>query len=301
MKKYYILFIALICCKLIFAQEMEFTININTPKLQTTDPKVFESLKQGMSDFLNNQKWTSDVFDPKERIKCNIQMTIKDELAANTFSADFAIQAVRPVYGSNYETPILSHVDKDLSFVYEQFQPLQYTKNSYSDNLTSFLSFYVFIILGMDYDSYSLYGGEPYFQAANDILTTIPPTAASAFPGWRSLDGNRNRYWIIENLLNPKVRDLRQAMYDYHRQSLDLMADNPETGRAIMLQALETISKVNRSYPSSMIIQMFTNAKSNEIVEIFKKGTSEEKTKVRNIMSKIDASNASKYRNEIGR
>ncbi|MFT5165530.1 MAG: hypothetical protein ACI8P3_000757 [Saprospiraceae bacterium] len=301
MKKYYLLFIVLICCKLIIAQELEFTVNINTPKLQTTDPKVFESLKESMSNFLNNQKWTTDVFDPKERIKCNIQMTIKDELSSNTFSADFAIQAVRPVYGSSYETPLLSHVDKELSFVYEQFQPLEYTKNSFSGNLASFLSFYVYTILGMDYDSYSLYGGEPYFQTANDILTTIPPGAAQSFPGWRSLDGNRNRYWIIENLLSPKVRSYRQAMYDYHRQSLDLMAENAVIGRAIMLQALETISKVNRSYPNSMIIQMFTNAKSNEIVEIFKKGTSEEKTKVRNIMSKIDASNASKYRNEIGR
>ncbi len=301
MKKYYFLLIALICCKLASAQELDFTININTPKLQTTDPKVFESLKESMVNFLNNQKWTPDVFDPNERIKCNIQMTIKEELSANTFSADFAIQAVRPVYGSSYETPLISHVDKDLTFIYEQYQPLEYTKNAFSDNLTSFLSFYVYVILGMDYDSYSLYGGEPYLQAANDILTTIPPSAAQAFPGWRSLDGNRNRYWIIENLLSPKVRDYRQAMYDYHRQSLDLMAEDTNSGRAIMLQALETISKVNRSYPNSMILQMFTNAKSNEIVEIFKKGTSQEKNKVRQIMSKIDASNASKYRTQIGR
>ncbi len=301
MKKYYFLLIALICCNIASAQELEFTVNINTPKLQTTDPKVFESLKESIVNFLNNQKWTNDVFDPKERIKCNIQMTIKDELSANSFSADFAIQAVRPVFGSSYETPLLSHVDKDFNFIYEQFQPLDYTKNAFSDNLTAFLSFYVYVILGMDYDSYSLYGGEPYFQIANNILTTIPPSAAQAFPGWRSLDGNRNRFWIIENLLSPKVRDYRQAMYDYHRQALDLMAENVTTGRAIMLQSLETISKVNRSYPNSMILQMFTNAKSSEIIEIFKKGTTQEKTRVRSIMAKIDASNASKYRTQIGR
>ncbi len=301
MKKCFLLICILISFKALQAQEMEFIVNINTPKLQTTDPRVFETLKESMLNFLNNQKWTADVFDPKERIKCNIQMTIKDELAANTFSADFAIQAVRPVYGSSYETPILSHVDKDFSFIYEQFQPLEYTKNLFADNLTSFLSFYVYIILGMDYDSYSLYGGEPYFQTANDILNTIPPSAAQAFPGWRSLDGNRNRYWIIENLLNPRVREYRQAMYDYHRQSLDIMYENVETGRAIMLKSLETLSKVNRAYPNSMILQMFSNAKSNEIIEIFKKGTREEKSKVRSIMAKIDASNASKYRTQIGR
>ncbi len=301
MKRYILLFVLIIFCKLGSAQELDFTVNINTPKLQTTDPKVFESLKESMLNFLNNQKWTDDSFDPKERIKCNIQMTIKDELSSNSFSADFAIQAVRPVFGSTYETPLLSHVDKDFNFTYEQFQPMNFTKNSFSDNLTAFLSFYVYVILGMDYDSYSLYGGESYLQTANDILTTIPPNAASAYPGWRSLDGNRNRYWIIENLLSPKIRDFRQAMYDYHRQSLDLMSEDVETGRAIMMQALETISKVNRSYPRSMIIQMFTNAKSGEIIEIFKKGTREQKTRVRSIMSKIDASNASKYRTQIGR
>lgn len=301
MKKYILLLVIFLFGKALIAQELDFTININTPKLQTTDPKVFESLKESMINFLNNQKWTGDVFDPKERIKCNIQLTIKEELGGNSFSADFAIQAVRPVFGSSYETPLLSHVDKEFSFIYEQFQPLDFTKNSFSSNLTSFLSFYVYIILGMDYDSYSLYGGEPYFQIANDILTTIPPSAAQAFPGWRSLDGNRNRYWIIENLLSPRARDYRQAMYDYHRQSLDIMHDNVVAGRAIMLTALETISKVNRAYPNSMILQMFTNAKSNEIIEIFKNGTREQKSKVRSIMAKVDAANASKYRTQIGR
>ncbi len=301
MKKYLLLFALLIVGKFAQAQELEFEVTINTPKLQTTDPKVFESLRESMLNFLNNQKWTKDVFDPKERIKCNIQMTIKEELSQNTFSADFAIQSVRPVYGSTYETPLLSHVDKDFTFQYEQFQPLEFTKNAYSDNLTAFLSFYIYIILGLDYDSFSLYGGETYFQTANDILTTIPPSAASAFPGWRSLDGNRNRYWIIENMLSPKFRNYRQAMYDYHRQSLDIMNTDTNTGRAIMLQALESVQQVNRSYPNSMVIQMFANAKSQEVIEIFKKGTSQEKSKVKSIMARLDASNASKYREQIGR
>ena len=296
MKKQLLLLIAIFVTSVGMAQEMNFQITINTPKLQTTDPKVFESLKESMLQFLNNQKWTDDPFEPEERINCNIQLTIREELAANTFSADFAIQGVRPVYGSTYETILLSHVDKDFTFSYEQFQPLEFSKNAYNNNLTAMLSFYVYIIIGMDYDSFSAFGGEPYFQIANDILTTVPPGAASQYPGWRSLDGNRNRYWIIENILSPKVRPYRQAMYDYHRQSLDIMHEDPTAGRVIMAQALNEILKVDRSYPNSMIIQMFANAKSQEVIEIFKNGTRQEKTDVARIMKKLDSANASKYR-----
>ncbi len=301
MKSFIFLFFACLLSVNTMAQEMNFQVTINTPKLQTTDPKVFESLREVMINFLNNQKWTGDTFEPEELINCNIQLTIREELAANTFAADLAIQATRPIYGSNTETVLLSHVDKDIGFTYEQFQPLEYAENAFRDNLTSILSFYVYIILGMDYDSFSPFGGEPHFQTANDILTTIPPAAASAFPGWRSLDGNRNRYWIIENMLNPRFRPYRQAMYDYHRQALDIMGDDVVAGRLIMVQSLDEILKVNRSYPNSMLIQMFANAKSSEIIEVFKNGTREQKTKIKSIMSKLDAANASKYRTQIGR
>jgi len=284
-----------------FAQDIDFQININTPKLQTTDPRVFESLANSIRDFVDNVNWSDDIFETEERIKCSIQLTIREELSANSFSADMAIQALRPVYGSSYETILLSHVDKDVSFQYEEFQPLIYSRNSYKDNLSSILSFYINVILGMDYDTFSPFGGESFFQIANDILNIVPPAATQIFPGWRSLDGRRNRYWIIENMLSPKFRTYRSAMYDYHRQGLDLMHEDKNTGRAVILQSLEVISAVNRAAPNSMLIQMFANAKANEVIEVFKEGTRDEKTKVRSIMSKIDASNASRYRTEIGR
>ncbi len=301
MKRHILLFIACLITGSAFTQDIEFQININTPKLQTTDPRVFESLANSIRDFVDNVNWSDDIFEPEERIKCSVQLTIKEELSSSSFSADMAIQAVRPVYGSSYETILLSHVDKDVSFQYEEFQPLIYSRNTYKDNLSSILSFYINVILGMDYDTFSPFGGENFFQTANDILNIIPPAATQLFPGWRSLDGRRNRYWIIENILSPKFRVYRSSMYDYHRHGLDLMSEDPNAGRAVILKSLEVVSNVNRTYPNSMLIQMFANAKATEIIEIFKKGNRDEKTKVRSIMSKIDASNASRYRTEIGR
>lgn len=301
MNRFFLLLIACFISAALPGQDIDFQININTPKLQTTDPRVFESLANSIRDFVDNENWSDDIFESEERIKCSVQLTIREELSASSFTADMAIQAVRPVYGSTYETILLSHVDKDISFQYEEFQPLIYSRNTYKDNLSSILSFYVNIILGMDYDTFSPFGGENYFQIANDILNTVPPAATQLHPGWRSLDGRRNRYWIIENMLSPKFRPYRTAMYDYHRQGLDIMGEDVNTGRAVILQSLEVISEVDRSYPNSMLISMFANAKASEVIEIFKKGNSDEKTKARSIMSKIDAPNAEKYRTEIGR
>lgn len=296
MKKMLFLFFALATVG-VQAQELTFSVKINTLKLQTVDPKVFATLEQAVAEFLNNQKWTEDVFETKERINCNLVLTIQEELSPTSFKADLAIQASRPVYGSTYETRMLNHLDKEVTFSYEQFQPLIYSKNVFNDNLSSILAFYVYIILGMDYDSFSLFGGDEHYQTAQEILNTVPQNVASSAAGWRSVEGNRNRYWIMENILSPRVRPLRQGLYEYHRQGLDMMANDVNTGRAILLQALEEVDKVNQSYPNSMIVQMFSNAKSDEIVEIFKRGTRQEQDRVVQIMTKVDATNASKYRN----
>ena len=202
MKHIFLLFITCLVASSSFSQDIEFQININTPKLQTTDPKVFESLANSIRDFVDNVNWSDDEFETEERIKCSVQLTIREELSANTFSADMAIQAVRPVYGSSYETILLSHVDKDVSFQYEQYQPLIYSRNSYKDNLTSILSFYINIILGMDYDSFSPFGGEVFFAAGFWLAKFSLPAAVSdgLFSLSSSLDGsseksNRTQVW----------------------------------------------------------------------------------------------------------
>ncbi len=293
------------CCLLSFlflcnwqvqAQELNVRVTVNTPNLQLADPKVFADLQGAIEDLLNNQSWTDDAFRLDEKIQVTIALTIKEELSEKDFKADMQIQAVRPVYNSGYETVILSHNDKDITFTYEQFQPLRFSKNLYVDNLTSILSFYMYVVLGLDYDTFEPFGGEQYFQEAQNILSAIPANVASSVKGWRSLESNRNRYWIIESMLNPRVRPYRQAMYDYHRQGLDIMYDDPIAGRAVINDAIKKVGEVKQAYPQAMVIQMFANAKNNEIIEIFKKGTRAEKSSIKSVMGRIDAANAARYR-----
>ncbi len=301
MKNWFLVFIAGFLAISLQAQELRVKVTMNTPKLQTADPAVFQTLRQAIEEFMNTQKWTTDVFEEKERISLDIVITISAELSANTFEAEFSCQSIRPVYGSNYETALFKHQDKDLVFTYEQFQPLQYSPNTYLNNLTSLLAYYAYVALGMDYDSFSQLGGEPYFQAAWDIVNRIPPQVAASIPGWRSTENNRNRYWLVENILSPKMRPYRQMIYDYHRQGLDLMHSDPNVGRAVMTQALETLEGVNRTYPNSMILQVFSNTKSDEIIEIYKGGATTEKNTVTRTMERIDPTRASLYRQGIGK
>ena len=301
MKKWFLLAIASIFAAFVQAQELEVKVSINTPKLQTADPQVFQTLRTAVEEFMNNQKWTNDVYEQEERIKMDVVITISKELSANTFEAEVSLQSIRPVFNSLYETPMFKHQDKDVTFTYEQFQPLEYSQTTYLNNLTSVLGYYAYIVLGMDYDSFSPFGGEPYFQAAQDIVNRIPPNIASSVPGWRSTDGNRNRYWLIENILSPRVRPFRQAIYDYHRQGLDAMNEDVAVGRAVMTQSLESLDGVNKTYPNSMILQVFANTKSHEIIEIYKGAGPQEKNAVTRTMERVDPPRSSAYRQGIGK
>lgn len=301
MKNWYLLFAAFFFTSLLQAQELKVKVNMNTPKLQTNDAAVFQTLKQSIEEFMNNQKWTNDVYEEEERINIELNLTISEESGNNGYKAELSLQSIRPVYGSSYETPMFKHQDKDVVFSYEQYQPLDYSQNTYINNLTSILAYYAYIVIGMDYDSFSPLGGEPYFQAAWDIVNRIPAQVASGVPGWRASENNRNRYWLVENILSPKMRPFRQMIYDYHRQGLDTMTDDPNVARAVMAQGLEALDAVNRSYPNSILLQVFANTKSDEIIEIFKAGPMEEKNSISRVMEKIDPTRASQYRQGIGK
>ena len=282
--------------------ELNCTVRISTPQLQNTDRKVFDQLEVALRDFLNNTKWTNDPFEPEERIKCNFILTISTELDNNTFQGELAVQSVRPVFGSGLETPLLSHLDKDVTFTYEQNQPIEFLRDATDNqNLPAILAFYAYVIIGMDYDSFSLYGGDNYFLTAQQIVTNIQNSSSNKAGGWRPGDGgkNRNRYWIIENLLNPRVKPYRAAMYNYYRKGLDMFTTDMDKAKAVVLQSLEEIDKVNTAYFNSMIIQMFANAKKDELVEMWKVAGRPQKERVIQIMSKIDPANSQRYR-EIG-
>jgi len=303
MKRYFTFFLALSLmafASFVQAQELQATVSINTPLLQKTDPQVFKQLEIAMTEFLNSQRWTDEDYEQEERILVNISLNITDELTANEFKGDLIIQSSRPVYGGDYQSVMVSNVDKGIQFTYEQFQPLQFSENLFIDNLSSILSFYAYIIIGMDYDSFSPFGGDDYFQAANDIVNIVPNNLTSKYKGWRSLDGNQNRYWAIENLLNPRMRPIRQSNYDYHRLGLDMMHKDVEAGKSVMLKAIEAVGVVNKAQVNSMLVTMFADAKGPEIIEVFKEGTTQQKSQVKKVMSKMDPANSSKY-NTIGR
>ncbi|MEZ4982553.1 MAG: DUF4835 family protein [Saprospiraceae bacterium] len=278
------------------AQELNVSININTPKLQTADPATFDIFKTSLVEFFTNTKWTEDYYEQEERIDVSIVITVTDEISIRDFKGNIAIQATRPIYGSDKATVIFNHQDNEFFFTYEQFQPIQFTPNTFNDNLTATLSFYAYVILGLDGDSFAPLGGEKHLQTAFEIMNQIPSSVTRNAKGWRAVDGQRNRYWLIENLLTPRVQPLRQAWYDYHRLGLDQLASDQAVARVFMLKALEAISGVDKNYPNSMIIQVFSNTKSEEILQVFNSADPTSKNKVADIMSKIDPANAMKYR-----
>lgn len=277
------------------AQELNASVRLTTPKLQTADPKVFETLEQAIEDFLNNTRWTNDEFAAHERIECSFQINITEEINEQTFKADIALQSLRPVYGSDYKTALISHVDKDVIITYEQFQQIQDSRDIFVDNLSAVLTFYAYIILGYDYDSFDLLGGDRYFRIAQSIINTVPPAVLQRDNGWSSLGRKTNRYWIVENMQSPKLRPYREAMYKYHREGLDMMHSDVTAGQAVMVDALQNIEDVRSSYPNSIALQMFANAKSDEIIEIFKGAERMYKSQVMQVMRKLDVANASKY------
>jgi hypothetical protein len=278
--------------------ELIATVRINTPQLQNTDRRVFDQLEVSLRDFINNTKWTKDEFTQEERIKCNFILTISEEVGVNSFRGELAVQSVRPVYGSGYESPLLSHLDKDVLFSYDQNQPIEFVLDATENqNIATLFSFYAYLIIGMDYDSFSLYGGENHVQTALQIVNNVQNSSNSA-PGWRPNDGakNRNRYWIVENLTSPRSKLIRAALYTYHRNGLDLFTTKLDEGKKNILAALEEVDKVNGAYFNSMIVQMFSNAKKEELVEMWKIGEKPQRDRVVQIMTKADPVNTNRYR-----
>ncbi len=293
--------LSLLCIFITFAaeaQELNANVTINTPKLQTTDPKVFKTLEVAMEEFLNGRQWTDDLFETNEKIDMTLTITIKEELGSDVFKADLYIQATRPIFGSGQQTALIEHADNNFNFKYTEFDPIEFTDQTYTTNIASLLAFYAYVSIGLDYDSYSPFGGSNYFQKAQDLISNVPSTLNETFQsGWRSIDrGQRNRYWIVESILSPRTQKMREGMYEYHRLGLDLMHENVDLGREATSSAIQKLKAVSKDYPNAMITQLFVNAKSDEIIQIYIKGTSEEKREVYATMVRIDPANASKYR-----
>ena len=275
------------------AQEMNFTVAVTKPRSALADPKVFVSLENALKELVNSTKWTDDIYEQNERLTGSIQLTITNENTATSFTGQLAIQVNRPVYGSDATTPIFVHLDKEIAFSYEQFQPLQFTKNNFTDNLTATIGYYMYVTLAMDYDSFAPQGGDLFWQNAQDIYNILPDGAKGEWKG-KEL-GNTNRYWFVENMLSPRLKGYRQAIYEYHRLGMDFAATDMGRCKTMILQALERMDEAHQAYPNTLAIRMFSLTKVNELVEIFKGAAPEQKSRFLAIMQKIDPSNASKY------
>ncbi|HLO54295.1 MAG TPA: DUF4835 family protein [Saprospiraceae bacterium] len=280
---------------LLSAQELDFKVSLVVQTSTTADPVLFKDLENNMREFLNATKWTEDEFQNLEKIRGSLQLTITSEPQPNVFTAELILQTERPVFNSSYSSPILNLIDKNVSFSFSGLQPLLKTTNTFYDNLSSILSYYAYLTIGSDYDSFSLNGGELMFNKAQEIITSLPSNMVRD-DGWKNDSGSkRNRYWMVENILNPRMRQFRQAFYEYHRLCLDKMFDDPDKSRAVLLSTLTSIGQANIEYPNSVLLQRFGDAKKDEIVEIFKIGDKGQKTKVSAIMVGIDASKKEKY------
>jgi len=275
-----------------FSQELNCSVQVNSRQVQGTDKQVFSTMQKAIFEFVNNTKWTGYNVKVQERIECTMLFTITDRPSADEFIGRLNVVLRRPVFNTSYSTPIFNWVDKDIHFKYLEHEPIEFNENSYSSNLSSICSFYSYLMIGLDFDSFSKFGGSPYFEKAQTIVNVAQNGNEK---GWNSFDSQKNRYWLAENLLNNSYAGVREANYLYHIKGLDKMQDNTDMGRSKIVEAVELLKRVNEQRPNLFILKLFLEAKSDELVNIFKKASNMDKTKVVNILKEIDPANASEY------
>ncbi len=273
-------------------QELRCNISVQGQRIRTTNTTLFETMQSDLYEFMNNRKWTDHIFGMDERIECNIFIRLDEQIAADEFKGTIQVQLRRPVFGSTYETTLLNIADNDFHCRYVEFQPLEFNETSNRDNLTNILAFYAYVILGFDYDSFSPEGGTPYFEKAQAIVNNSQNAREK---GWKAFESERNRYWLIENILNKSYSGFRDCMYKYHRTGLDVMSDRPEEGRSAIAESLRLIQQVFRRRPSIYILQVFFDAKADELVNVFSNSYPDERNRVMIILNEVDPSNGSKY------
>ena len=275
------------------AQELNFQVIINTSQIQgSANKQIFDQLQKSIFDFVNNRKWSNDIFGSQEKINCTFQIIINKSLGSDEYSASIQVESARPIYKSAYSSTIFNFQDDDFQFKFQQFSQLEFNENTFQNNLTSVLAYYAYVVLANDYDSFSPLGGTQYWQKAQQIVNNAQSANES---GWVSSQSQRNRYWLVENTLQPVFKGLRDCMYEYNKNGLDIMFEKTDEGRAAILKSLDLLMPVYKSRPASFNMQLFFNAKADELVNIFKGASPEEKTKIMELLSTLDPSRTNKY------
>jgi hypothetical protein len=276
------------------AQEFDCMISISSQKVEGTDKRTFETMQTAIYEFMNNRKWTNYNIQMEERIECTLLITINERPGTDEFRANINVVLRRPVYNTAYNTVLLNHYDKDFYFRYVEYQPLIYSDGTFSSNLTQVLAFYANAMLGFYFDSFSLNGGTPFFEKAQEIVNMAQ---SAPEPGWKGFESQKNRYWLIENVMNGSNAPMREFSYNYHRLGLDMMYEKPELGRAAITESLSLLNKMYNAKPGLYLLQMTLDAKKDELVNIYSDSRVPpmEKNNVVNILKEIDPANGSKY------
>lgn len=274
------------------AQELNCEVEINADQISGFE-QVFETLKEAVNDYINTTKFTPAQFSPNEKIDCRLFLTVK-EYNDDVIKGDLQIQSTRPVYNSSYTTTLLNFKDNKIEFEYRQNEPLVFSETTMENNLTAILNYYAYLIIALDFDSFSLHGGDPYF----DRLATIVQLAqSSGETGWKAFEDNRNRSAVLSAFTDPQTAGLRDMIYQYHRRGLDEMSISPDKGRATITQSLEALRKVNQTMPMSVGISMFRDSKLDELVNVYSKGSQSERDDVYNLLMELYPTEHSRLEN----
>jgi hypothetical protein len=283
-------------CQFATSQELNCNVQVSAQRVQGSNRQVFESMQRDIYEFMNNTVWSNHVFSYSERIDCNILININEQISADEFNGTIQVQLRRPVFNTTYNSTILNFIDNSFRFRYVEFQPLEFDPTNHRSNLISVLAYYTYIILGFDYDSFSPSGGTEFFQMAEKIVTNAQNAPEQ---GWKPYDGsrNRNRYWLVKNILDREYDGVRQFNYEYYINGLDRMESRVSEARTGMVESLRRIQEVYRRKPDPFmyLVQIVIEAKSDELINIFSEAFPEEKSRVVQILTEIDPANKSKY------
>jgi len=286
------------------AQELQAKVTVLAQRVNSTvDKRIFTTLQTQLANLLNNRKWTNDIYQANEKIQCNFLVNIENIVSDNVYKATLTIQAARPVFNAAYQTAIVNFQDPDFTFKYVQYQPVEFNENQVQGtdalvaNLSATFAYYVYMILGFDYDSYAIKGGVPYFTKAQNIVTNAPE--AREIVGWQSFDGVRNRYWLSENIMNNRYNVIHDVFYGYYRSCLDSMYNSETTARAGALSALTKLQQLNQDNPSTMIVAFFIQNRWQEFIGIFKNADPQQKARAAEILSQVDVANLNNYKTQL--
>jgi len=286
------------------AQEFQAKVTVISNRIPSTvDKKVFTTLQTQLTNLLNNRKWSGETFKQTEKIECSFLLNLESIIETNVYKASLTVQAARPVYNAAYQAALVNFMDADVIFKYIEYQPVEFNESrvqgsdALASNLTAIFAYYAYTILGLDSDSFQPKGGDVFFQKAQNIINNAPE--GKGISGWRVFDGLRNRYFLIENLINSRYNIVHDVIYSYYRSGLDKMYDAETEARANILQSLIQLQAFNKDNPNTMIVQFFMQSKSAELIGIFKKGMPQEKSKAIEILSLLDIANTSRYKEEL--